>query len=118
MTFQPGATRGIYAGYFLFAVISAYVISQSGPFATAITISAMLLAILLWRKKRRQDFRIANYLARVFISLFFAFVFSAAFVIVRAKQPENYRTENLAGLAIVSVVLAGYFALTGNRTAS
>ena len=61
---QVSEYRSIYANYFLFAVITAYVISQLGFFATLITISFMLPAILLWRKMRPQDFNMADYVPK------------------------------------------------------
>jgi hypothetical protein len=53
----------------------------------------MLAAILPWRKRRPQDFKMANYLPSVFISLMYALVFFTSYLIVRATQPTNYRAE-------------------------
>jgi hypothetical protein len=106
----------MYANYFLFAVITAYVISQLGFLATLITIALMLAAIPPWRKRRPQDFKMANYLPRVFISLMYALVFFTSYLIVRTTQPTNYRAENLAALAIVSVLLAIFFGSIGRKS--
>jgi membrane protein DedA with SNARE-associated domain len=103
----------LFAGYFLFAVISAYVISQLGFLGTVIAVVLMLSAILLWRKRRREDFKIASYLHRVFISLMCALVFFTSYLIVRATQPSNYRAEDLAALAVLGILLASYFGWIG-----
>jgi uncharacterized membrane protein YbhN (UPF0104 family) len=113
---QRSEYRWIYANYFLFAAITAYVISQFGFLATLITVSLLLSAILFWRKRRPQDFRMASYLSRVFISLMYALLFFTSYLIVRATQPANYRAEHLAILAIVSVILAIYFGSIGRKS--
>jgi hypothetical protein len=113
---QVSEYRWIYASYFLFAVITAYVVSQFGLIATLIAVSLMLSGILLWRKRRPQDFQMANYLPPVFSSLVYALVFFTSYLIARATQPTNYRAETLAALAIVSVLLAIYFGFIGRKS--
>lgn len=105
----------LYAGYFLFAVISAYVISQLGFLGTVIAVVLMLSAVLLWRKGRPQDFKTVSYLQRAVISLLFALVFFTSYLIVRATQPSNYRAEDLAALAVLGILLATYFGWSGRE---
>jgi hypothetical protein len=108
---QTSGNRLVYISYALFAVVTSYVISQLGFLAMLITASIMVSGVLLWRKKRPQDFTFVNHLPRVFATLTFALVFVASYLIVRETQPTNYRVEHLAALAAFSVLLALYFAL-------
>ena len=98
----------LYPAYFLFAVIMAYANSQLGFFGAAVVVLLMLTGILFWKKRRPQDFKITKYL-RVFLTLMFGLVFLSSYFVVRAIQPANYRAENLAGLAALSLFLAVYF---------
>ena len=99
----------VYAIYFLVGMIFAYVTSQLGLLATVIAVAVTLSGILLWRKKRPQDFIIPNFYTRVFVSAMYALVFFASYLIVRRAQPTNCRVHNLAALAIVFLLLAIYF---------
>jgi len=99
----------LYAVYFLFALILSLVISQLDFVATFITVALSLAALILWRYKRPQDFAIQGYLPRVFVAVTFVIVFFAGFLVLRKTQPMNYRANDLAALAFLSLFLALYF---------
>jgi hypothetical protein len=82
------------------AVISSYSLSQLGILLTLMMVGLLLCGILIWRQTRPQDFVIANYLPRLFISTMWAIVFFVAYLVVRTVQPMNYRAYDLAALAI------------------
>jgi hypothetical protein len=98
--------RLLYAICFLGAVVSSYSLSELGLFVTLITAGLLLCGILVRRGKRPQDFIIANYLPRLFISVMWALVFFVSYLIVRRVQPANYRAYNLAALAMWFGVVA------------
>jgi len=104
----------LYPAYFLFAVIMAYANSQFGFFEAAVVVLLMLSAILCWKKRRPQDFKITKHI-RVFLIPMFGLVFLTSYFLVRAIQPANYRAENLAGLAALSLFLAIYFGYLDKR---
>jgi NADH:ubiquinone oxidoreductase subunit H len=72
--------------------------------------------MLLWRKKRPQDLVIASYWTRVLIALMYVLLFLGGYLLVRRIQPTNYRANDLAALAIVSLLLAIYFAVAGKES--
>jgi len=88
--------RLLYAIYFLVAVASSYGLSELGLLVTLLTVGLLVGAMLVWKRKRPQDFLIANHMPRIFISLMWAFVFFVGYLIVRKVQPTNYRAYNLA----------------------
>jgi hypothetical protein len=98
--------RLLYTICFLGAVISSYSLSELGLFVTLITVGLFLCAILAWRGTRPQDFVIANYGPRLFISVMWALVFFVSYLIVRRVQPTNYRAYDLAALAMWFAVMA------------
>jgi hypothetical protein len=98
--------RLLYTICFLGAVISSYSLSELGLFVTLITVGLFLCAILAWRGTRPQDFVIANYVPRLFISVMWALVFFVSYLIVRRVQPTNYRAYDLAALAMWFAVMA------------
>jgi hypothetical protein len=112
---QSGEHRWPFVIYFLFAAICAFAISQWGLLATLITVGLSLSGVLLWRRRRPQDFVIKDYRPRVLVSLMYAVVFFSAYLIVRRTQPTNYRGYNLLALAVLSILLAVYFSSTGRK---
>jgi hypothetical protein len=109
--------RLLYAIYFLVAVASSYSLSELGLLVTLVTVGLLAGAMLVWKRKRPQDFLIANHMPRIFISLMLAFVFFVGYLIVRKVQPTNYRAYNLAALAIWFAVMA-YLLWTPRRLKS
>jgi hypothetical protein len=108
---QTIGNRLVYVSYSLFAAVTSYVISQLGFLATFINAAIIVSVVLLWRKKRPQDFTFVNLSPRVSVTLMCALVFFVSYLIVRKTQPENYRLEHLAALVVFSVLLALYFSL-------
>jgi hypothetical protein len=99
----------IYTICFLGAVLSSYSLSQLGIFLTLITVGLLLCGIMVWRGRRPQDFVLASYLPRLFISTMWAIVFFVAYLVVRRVQPTNYRAYDLAALAIWFAFMAYSF---------
>jgi len=98
--------RLLYTICFLGAVISSYSFSELGLFVTPVIAGLLLCGMLVWRLKRPQDFLIANYLPRLFISAMWAFVFFVSYLVVRKVQPTNHRAYNLAALGIWFALMA------------
>ena len=101
--------------YFLIGVIFAYAISQLGLLATVILVSLTVSGVLLWRKKRPQDFILPSHNPRALMSLIYALIFFASYWIVRMAQPTNYHVHNLAAITITFVLMAIYFGTVGRR---
>lgn len=106
----------LYTAYFLHALIFSFIISQFDFVATAAAVVLTVFGAILWRKKRPNDFIVRNYMPRVLVSSTYALVSFAGFFLLRDLQPMNYRRNDLAGLAILSALLAIYFATVGRKS--
>jgi hypothetical protein len=113
---QSGQQRRLFAIYLLLGLVIGYVISQTNLIGTVIAAALITSGILLWRKKRPADLVIANYWIRVLIALMYSIVFLGGYLLVRKSQPANYKANDLAALAILSFLLAIYFAVAGDKS--
>jgi hypothetical protein len=113
---QAGRQRRLFAIYLLLALVIGYAISQTNLIGTVIAAALSTSGILLWRKKRPEDLVIANYWIRVLIALMYSIVFLGGYLVVRKFQPANYKANDLAALAILSFLLAIYFAVAGDKS--
>jgi hypothetical protein len=113
---QSGQQRRLFAIYLLLGLVIGYVISQTNLIGTVIAAALITSGILLWRKNRPEDLVIANYWIRVLIALMYSIFFLGGYLLVRKSQPANYKTNDLAALAVLSFLLAIYFAVAGDKS--
>jgi cytochrome bd-type quinol oxidase subunit 1 len=103
---QRGQQRRLFAIYLLLGLIIGYVTSQTNLIGTATAAALITSGMLRWRKKRPADLAIATYWRRVLIALMYLLIFLGGYLVVRKSQPTNYRANDLAALAILSLLLA------------
>jgi hypothetical protein len=113
---QSGQRRRLFAIYLLMGLVIGYVTSQTNLIGTVIAAALITSGILLWRKKRPEDLVIATYWIRVLIALMYSLVFLGGYLLVRESQPANYKANDLAALAVLSFLLAIYFAVAGDKS--
>ena len=113
---RSGQQRRLFAIYLLLGLVIGYVESQTSFLGTLITAALLMSGMVLWIKKRPQDLQIPSYWTRVFIALMYAILYLGGYFLLRKVQPTNYRANDLAALAILSLLLAIYFALAGKKS--
>jgi Ni,Fe-hydrogenase I cytochrome b subunit len=113
---QSGQQGRLFGIYLLLGLVLGYVDSQTSFLGMVITAALIASGVVLWNKKRPQDLQIPSHWTRVFIALMYAILYLGGYFLLRKVQPTNYRANDLAALAILSLLLAIYFALAGKKS--